>query len=612
MSHKTTVVESYSEAWRQRGFIFLVYVLLQMVAVAVLAPALGALINLAVSLSDQTALTDQDIAMFFLSPVGFAASIAVVAVLLLVEVIGFTFMAAVLRQPGTGWFAARRALGLVASRAPALVQFALRFVLRVLVIALPFVIVGLAVAWWYLTEFDINYYLTYRPPEFMMAVGIIGAIVLVLAVILLVRLSGWALALHLVLFDGVAPRDAFDQSHNQMVGHRVWLSIRLVIWLAIRFALIFALGAIAGVFLNLIPLSPGAGLRVALMVAAAVGLLWMLGGVLISALSLGALAVLLDGLFDGPSSPSEAELPGSLRRSLMLVAGGGLALVLLGFWSGAELLERIKTTDDVEIIGHRGSAGAKPENTMASVLQAIEDKADWVEIDVQETADGQIVVMHDSDFMKLAKNPIKTWDATMEDISKIDIGSWFDPAYSDQRAPLLRDVLQAAKGTDSRVLIELKYYGHDIDLENRVIAIVEDMGMADRVATMSLKYPAVQKMRGLRPDWSAGVLAATAIGDIAGLEADFVAVNSGIATARLGQAVHAAGKDLYVWTVNDPLDMSRMISRGVDGLITDEPALARRVLEARAQMSTPERMLIWLSGVLGLEMDMQEYRDESP
>ena len=107
----------------------------------------------------------------------------------------------------------------------------------------------------------------------------------------------------------------------------------------------------------------------------------------------------------------------------------------------------------------------------------------------------------EGDFLAVSSASVatKVWDVTVPELSEIDIGSWFDPAYAEERTPLLSDVLQAVKGR-SGPIIELKYYGHDVDLEKRVIALVEEAGMADQIATMSLKYPAVQKMLGLRPN----------------------------------------------------------------------------------------------------------------
>ena len=236
---------------------------------------------------------------------------------------------------------------------------------------------------------------------------------------------------------------------------------------------------------------------------------------------------------------------------------------------------------------------------MAAVLKAIDDGADWVEIDVQETADGEVIVAHDSDFMKLAGVDLKVWNATMGDLAGIDIGSSFDPAYAAERTPTLRDVLVAARGK-SRVMIELKYYGHNVDLEDRVARIVEETAMTDQIAVMSLKLPMVEKMRGLRPGWRTGILAARAVGDLSKLDTDYIAVNTGQVSVDLVKRNKAAGKQLYVWTVDEPVTMSRMISMGVDGLITNQPALARQVIDRRNALSAPERLLLWVADSFGI------------
>jgi glycerophosphoryl diester phosphodiesterase len=280
--------------------------------------------------------------------------------------------------------------------------------------------------------------------------------------------------------------------------------------------------------------------------------------------------------------------------------------------AGAADLGARRVADDVQIIAHRGAAGARPENTLASFAKAIEDKADWVELDVQESADGEVVVVHDSDFMKLAGVDLKVWDATADELANIDIGSWYGPDFAAERTPTLGAALDLAKGTASGVLIELKYYGHDQMLEQRVADVVAETGMQDHVRAMSLKYDGVRKMKALRPDWQVGLLAAKSLGRPWELEADFLAVNMGMATPRLLRHARKAAKPVYVWTVNDPLDMSRMLSLGVSGLITDEPALARSVMEQRAALGSVERLVLALGSQLGLQLSDKAYRDGSP
>jgi glycerophosphoryl diester phosphodiesterase len=168
------------------------------------------------------------------------------------------------------------------------------------------------------------------------------------------------------------------------------------------------------------------------------------------------------------------------------------------------------------------------------------------------------------------------------------------------------------KTGDARLVIELKYYGHDQDLERRVVELVERTGMVDRVAIMSLKFPGIQKVRALRPDWNIGLLAATAVGNLARLDADFLAVNAGLAGPQFIRQAHAAGKKVLVWTINDPVSMSRMFSLGVDGIITDEPALARQVMRERAELSSAERLLVHAAAFFGTPSPPRAYRDKSP
>nr|WP_290442967.1 glycerophosphodiester phosphodiesterase [Rhodovulum tesquicola] len=554
----------------------------------------------ALATSGQGAVTDQDIARFLLTPAGLAGGLALVGLSIVAGDLDIAMMTETLRRgERRGVRAVLAGLALVVGRFARLFAFALRLVLRILLIAAPFLAVGGVVAWLALGRYDINYYLTYRPPAFMAAVGIGAVLAVGLAGVLVARLSGWAISLHLILFGGLGPRQSFAESAERLRGRRPGVVGRIVLWAALRSLLAALVAGAVGLLIGGMQDLFGANLRLVVIVTLVLLLLWGLANAVVSALANGALAAPLDRLYrdaTGHAPEPAAPVAAPARRILALpvLLGGAALLVVVGLAFGGAVLERVGAERQVEIIAHRGAAGARPENTLASVEKALEDRADWVEIDVQETADGEVVIAHDSDFMKLAGVDLKVWNATMADLAEIDIGSWFDPAYADQRTPTLRAVLEAAKGR-GKVLIELKYYGHDVALESRVAGIVEATGMADQVGVMSLKIPGVRKMHALRPDWPHGILAATALGDLSTLDADFLAVNTGQVSVGLVRRAHAQGRKVYVWTVDDPVTMVRMISMGVDGLITNEPALARQVMEARNRLSTAERLLLWLS-----------------
>jgi glycerophosphoryl diester phosphodiesterase len=595
------------------------HVAFTLLGIVIFAPLVGLTGQGLLRLSGEPAVADQDIARFLLSPAGLVALIVFSA--LLIGIVAFeqsSMMRIALGRSREESVRAVDGLWFTAVRAHALLLFAAHLTARLLVIVLPFLAVGATIAWWLITDYDINYYLAQKPPEFLLAVALIACALAVMAFVLIRKLVGWSLALPLVLFDSVAPRRSFAESVALADGHRLSIFGSLCLWsLSVVLLGVLVLGVVRLVGGVVVPMVAG-DLSLLLIVLGLLAVLFAAANLLVTTITSAHFAALLTLLYEarvGPAATGSQPVSVTERRKDVLTPrrlGVGLLLASgAAVLSAAWLLEDIRTDDDVVIIAHRGAAGRAPENTNASVQAALEDRADWVEIDVQETVDGEIVVVHDSDFMKLACDATKVWEATLEQLSGIDVGSWFGAEFAAERVPTLRDVLQQAKGR-AGVVIELKYYGHDEKLERRVADIVEETGMTDSIAVMSLKYAAVQKMKDLRPDWTVGLLSATAIVDLSKMNADFLAVSTSMASAGFVRRAHKAGKKVFAWTVNDPVTMSQVISKGVDGVITDEPAMARRVLAERAEMNTAERLLINAALLFGRDFAPREYRDDSP
>jgi glycerophosphoryl diester phosphodiesterase len=607
-----------SATWRPLFLIHLAYAAL---GVLLLAPLTGALIRLLIGLSGRTVLADQDIAYFVLTPLGMASLILVAAVLIAIMALEQASMMAIgANLPSGPRSRILDALAFAAGRAHRILAFAVRLVARLLLLAAPFLLAGAAVAWLLITNYDINYYLQTRPAEFWIAAAIIGLLLAVMLSLVVRKLIAWSLALPLVLFLDVSPARSFGESERLTAGRRRLILRVIALWaLAVLVMSALVLGVLRGLGGWIVPLF-SESLAILVIVLGGLAALWFVANLLVSAFSLGtfalALVVLAERLApgfevaEGEQRPPSVRIPGAIgapSRLIILLLTAAPIAALTGAW----LVQGVEVRDDITIVAHRGAAGKAPENTLASVRQAIEDGADWVEIDVQESADDEVVVVHDSDFMKLAGVDLKVWDGTLDQIGTIDVGSWFDPAFAAERVPTLREVLESVRGR-SRVVIELKYYGYDRDLERRVVEIVEEADMVSAVAVMSLEYTAIQKIRALRPDWTIGLLSATAVGDLTSLDADFLAVNMGMATPGFVRKARTAGKGVLVWTVNDPVSMSRMMSIGVDGIITDEPEMARKVVAERAGLSTVERLLIHTAVLFGEPVPPRIYRDNSP
>ncbi len=607
-----------ARSWRQ---ILLIHLVFTGLSVILFAPLIGFVGRLLLKFSGQTALADQDIAYFLLSPIGLVALIIFAA--LLIAILAFE-QAAIMRITLGAKHDKRNSpidvLLYIAARAHKLWLFTARLVIRILILTLPLLATAALIARFLITDYDINFYLTEKPPEFWTAVILIGAVLFILLVILGRKLTQWCLALPLVLFGDVSPADSFAESERITLGQRKEIFALLLIWMGL--SLVLGLGILGTIKLigNMSIPAVSGSLPLTVILLGALAALWAVANVLITAFTSGSFANLLMVFYAPSGQALEADLvdqheveanrflqrfkPKTITTAILL---GTIVAGVAGIW----LVNGIPTNNDVLIAAHRGAAGKSPENTLAAFQQAIDDQTDWIELDVQENADGDIVVMHDSDFMKLAGKPVKIWDATKADLEGIDIGSWYSAAFSSERVPTLKQVLELARDK-AGVVIELKYYGHDENLEQRVIDIVEETDMVNNIAIMSLKYKAIKKIRVLRPDWTVGLLSATAIGDLSQLDTDFLAVAMGMVSSGFVRRAHAAGKRVYVWTVNDPLSMSRMISLGVDGVITDEPEMARRVLSERAQLSTVERLLVHVAQLFGEPYIPNQYRDNSP
>ena len=617
-----TMISGFLQTMRSRWLALLqVHLIFNLLGVAILGPIFGLLVQTFVSFSGNAAVADQDIARLLLTPLGIGSTVLLVGIFLAISAleVGALLTVALAAHYSLACtplqassYALRRALGLL--------RLTLELTLRIGVRTVPLLVVVGATAWFLLTEHDINFYLVEKPPQFWWAILVTLLSVAIYAWFVVRPLMRWCLALPLVLFGDQSGRSALSTSEALVAGRisEVFRAYALCLVIAALIAVIpYLLFDLIGGRVVKAPYDRLAPL-VFMLGCLVVG--WLVIHFFVVALALASVAFVTAELYGRfGTAISEKDLQTELSAQPRIAQGGSVWRVMLvvfavagmAVFAGIRLQDIVQSEDATLVVAHRGAAGAAPENTLASVRRAIADGADWVEIDVQESRDGHVVVFHDSDFMKLSGNPLKTWDADLAEIQQQDIGSWFSPEFAGERVPTLQQVLEEVRGR-SMLMIELKYYGHDQQLEQRVVDIVESAGMADQVVVMSLKLAGVQKLQALRPDWTVGLLAATAMGDLSKVDVGFLALSGRMVTTRFIRSVQHSGKRILVWTVNDAPSMSRWMSMGVDGVITDEPALARKVLRERADMNTAERLLISAALFLGKPVALNNYRDNSP
>ena len=263
-------------------------------------------------------------------------------------------------------------------------------------------------------------------------------------------------------------------------------------------------------------------------------------------------------------------------------------------------------TGSVVNFGHRGAPHVAPENTLSSCAAALELGAHGVEFDVRLSKDNELVLMHDSSVDRTTDGSGLVRDLTLRELKRLDAGGWFHPRYEGERIPTLQEVLEAF-GRELLMNIELKgSCWLNGSLEKRVIARIEEHGLADRVMLSSFDPLALKRAKKLNPALQTGLLLGRGMsarslgGQIAALVcADAIHPHQAMVNPAYVRQATRRGYRLNVWTVNEQSVMKRLIALGVDGIITDQPDVLAEMLampnDSGGQMMSEEHPLVQLA-----------------
>jgi glycerophosphoryl diester phosphodiesterase len=236
------------------------------------------------------------------------------------------------------------------------------------------------------------------------------------------------------------------------------------------------------------------------------------------------------------------------------------------------------------VIAHRGDKVHAPENTLSAFKQAAEKGADAIEFDVKLTADGQVIVLHDQKVDRTTNGTGNVAKLPLATIRDLDAGMQFPQQFSGEKIPTLDEVFETF-GKRIYMNVELKNYSTPNDrLVPKVALIVKNHGMQERVLFSSFLAHNLRKARLLLPEVPRGLLILPNWigfwGRTFAWRGDYAAIHPHIryVNAELVKRIHTAGKRVNAWTVTAEADIKRMIGLGVDGIITDDPVLALRLL----------------------------------
>jgi glycerophosphoryl diester phosphodiesterase len=282
-----------------------------------------------------------------------------------------------------------------------------------------------------------------------------------------------------------------------------------------------------------------------------------------------------------------------------------LASYASGLWAG-DAFKQIPSTRHpvsrhITVIAHRGASGCAPEHTLAAYRKAMEMKADYIELDLHMTKDGELVAIHDATLARTTnveqvypnRSPWRVRDFSLAEIKRLDAGSWFNKTsphyahkqYGKEKIPTLQEVIDwlAQSRSKTALYIETKDPNVYPGMEEKLVSILKTNGYLQKgkVIFQSFSETSLRKLKGLVPPnipliqlYSASMIRNKPIDHIlrrVSSYADGIAPEQTIVTRKLVTKARQYHLIIHPYTVNTTKEMRRQIALGVDGLFTDYP-----------------------------------------
>lgn len=231
-------------------------------------------------------------------------------------------------------------------------------------------------------------------------------------------------------------------------------------------------------------------------------------------------------------------------------------------------------------IAHRGASRIAPENTLAAFKEAIEIGVDAVELDLQGTADGQVVVIHDASLDRTTDQSGQIKETSLETIKQADAGTWFDPKFAGESIPTLAEALVSI-ADNAIALLEIK----DVSITKSVVRIVQNMDMVEQSVIISFHSSAIQTVRSLEPRLPTGYI----IGSKENIEpiqlcqqlgllgSSLLNVDHRLVTEDFIYEIRRRGITLWCWTVDDIDRMRELQELGIQGITSNRPEFFSKV-----------------------------------
>lgn len=408
-------------------------------------------------------------------------------------------------------------------------------------------------------------------------------------VFLILLLLRWVLAIPIMIIENVTFKEAFKNSLSIYKRNRMKIIFNTLIWTILNYAIRFAmLGGI--VYISTILLGKFERNYISSSMIMSIGLvMFFIVYITLSVITLPLFISFLVELYyrlkfydinERIFVPIDYYKNNKVYSWLLknrhrLVVLTLATFVIISTSMGLAAILNNAINKNVNITAHRGSSLTAPENSISAIKNAISEGADYVEIDVMTTKDDEVVVFHDSTLKRMAgiNNSIK--DMNLSEVREIDIGSQFSEEFAGEKIPTFKEVLRASKDK-IKINIELKVKKKDDPLPEKVVELLKKYEMEDQVIISSQDYESLQKIKEVDPLINVGFILTLGIGDFTKMNVDFVSVEYQMLKKDLVYSMHALGKEVHVWTINDKKRAENAMKLGADNIITDSVEMVQK------------------------------------
>lgn len=265
----------------------------------------------------------------------------------------------------------------------------------------------------------------------------------------------------------------------------------------------------------------------------------------------------------------------SIRQKILTIISILITLMTIGIYLDYSKGIIMNSNEFNNIVAHRAGAMFSPENTIIALEKAIQSGASDAEIDVQQTKDGKLVILHDTNLKRLAGVSKNIWDLNYSEIKDLDVGSHFSYEYKDARIPTLSQMIEKADGK-IRLMIEIKKTPHNKDIEHQVVSEIKSHNFENQCSIASMDLDTLKIVKSIAPEITTVYITPAIYGNYYDLEyVDAFSIESSFVSKETVILTHKNNKKIYVWTVNREYNISKVLSLNVDGIVTDNPIFTK-------------------------------------